>query len=508
MKQRLCIIGIVLLAASFAGCGKASTEQGNGDSNQPTVVTPLPTEEAVETKVPEPTAMMLPTCTSTPSPTPTPTRIPPDLSKSEKIPVISVETENEQNILSRDEYVKCKISVYNVSEEYSFTDVSAGIRVRGNSSAYYGDVQSLLTKEVPYRIKFDKKTNLLGLNQGAECKSWVLLRCDEGLMREEAAMAMGRAILGENYYCSDAEFVHLYLNGEFKWLALLCEQSQVNKYRVDVTEPEENYTGTDIGYFLEIDNYADEDEHPYFRMNYEYASVTDFYGETQEFSWANYSIKSDIYSEEQKKFITKYTRNVFSVVYDACVNGIYWKMDENNNLTLESDYDNAKDTIAAVMDLDSVVRMYILDEIVHDYDCGEGSFYMCVDFAKDSKYPKMTFVCPWDFEWTYRGNAQGKYYAGVFNPDKEWLSLYGDRSNPWYVLLMTQDWFLEMVKERWAELHEEQVLEKILAEERSYMQEYKADLNRKKAIATDTGEVILSWIEKRIAWLDKMWLGN
>ncbi len=538
-KQHVLFTIMILLAAGLTGCNKAEpgkdaehiirpaivtpqateTPLPEPTNTQPPTSTPLPTVTTTpqETLTPVPTVTLPPEATSTPQPTSTPvptaanTPVPtiteptPNLSKSETIPVIWIETENGQSIVSRDEYVNCSITLYNVPEEYQLKNAEAGIRVRGNSSAYYGNVQSILTKEVPYRIKFDQKTNLLGLNDGAECKSWILLRCDEGLMREEAAMAMGRVILGDKYFCSDSEFVHLYVNGEFKWLTLLCEQSQVNKHRVNITEPEKNYTGTDIGYFLEIDNYANADDHPFFKMDYNNSSATDYYGETQPFSAANYTIKSDIYSETQEEFIKNYTRNLFTLVYDACVNKTYWALDENNNL-IASPYDNAEDTIDAVMNLDSVVRMYILDEIVHDYDCGEGSFYMCVDFAGDSSYPKMTFVCPWDFEWTYFGKAQGQYYAGVFNPDEAWLAKYGDRANPWYVLLMTQDWFLSMVKEQWAELHAKQALEAVLAEERAYIKEYKSDLNRPKAIATDTGLVILNWIEKRIQWLDEVWL--
>ena len=60
----------------------------------------------------------------------------------------------------------------------TINEASAGIKVRGNSSAYYGDVSQILANKVPYRIKFDKKTNMLGLNNGAECKSWVLLKSD------------------------------------------------------------------------------------------------------------------------------------------------------------------------------------------------------------------------------------------------------------------------------------------------------------------------------------------
>ena len=469
---------------------------------------PTDTPTAAPTDTPTPTSTPTPTNTPTPTPTntPTPTLVPvdADLSKSEKIPVIYVETENGQKIVSRDDYVNCEVSVFNVSYEHSLRQMAAGIRVRGNSSAYYGNEDKILANEVPYRIKFEKKQNMIGLNDGAECKSWVLLRADEGLVRDDIAFRLGRVILGEKYYCSDGQLVHLYVNGEFKGVYLLCEQSQVNKNRVNITEPEKNYTGTDIGYLVEIDNYANSADHPYFKMYYEKATVTDLQGETQKFGWANHSIKSDTYSKEQNKYIEKYITNVFKIVYEACEKGNYYVLDENHDL-VASPYDNAKDTIATVMDLDSVVASYILEEIMHDMDCGEGSFYMCVDFAKDSKYPKLTFVCPWDYDWTCRDDAQGRYYAAAFN-EQSFVDKYGDRSLPWFILLMKQDWFVQMVKEKWTSIQSEGLLYAAIQEERDYMAEYKADLNRKKSIATATGEVVLKWIEKRIKWLDEEWM--
>ena len=475
--------------------------------------TPTPTWEPTVTSVPMPTSVQAitnesamtpePTATSVPTPTAAPTPILPDFAQSEKIPVLSVMTENEQPILSKEEYVKCTVSVCN-TEEYSLLERPAGIRVRGNSSAYGGNKEDLLTKEVPYRIKFEEKTNLLGLNGEAECKSWVVLRADEGLVRDEIAFRLGRVLLGENNYCSDSQLVHLYVNGEFKGVFLLCEQSQVNKHRVDVYEPKKEETRTDIGYFLEIDNYANKSEHPCFYMDYEKAQVTDIEGVTNTFSHAYYSIKSDIRSEEQKEFISSYTRKLFQLVYEACINQNYLAFDGEYNL-VKAEYDNAEDTIDAVLNLDSVVGSYILEELMHDYDCGEGSFFMCIDFSEGSKYPKFTFTCPWDYNWTCMGNAKGQYYAAAFN-DPDFAGKYGERSNPWFILLMTQEWFVELVKERWTEIRLEGTLENCFLEEKNYIEEYKSDLNRKKSIATDTGYAVLGWIERRMEWLDEEWL--
>lgn len=420
-----------------------------------------------------------------------------------KIPVISVTTAPDDMIASREKYTSCVVDVFNCDEKLEINEASAGIKVRGNSSAYYGDVSQILANKVPYRIKFDKKTNMLGLNNGAECKSWVLLKSDWDLIRNDIAFRFGRTIMGDSNFCSDGQLVHLYVNEEFQGVYELCEQCQINPNRVDISEPEEGYTDTDIGYYLELDNYAtsDEDNH-YISMDYENATVTDINGETRQFVPAEYSIKNDLYSQNQIDFIDKYLNNLFKIVYEACENGKYYKFDENYDL-VDSDVTTAEEAVSNVMDIDSVRDMYILYEIVHDYDCGEGSFYMCVDLSKDSKCPKLKFTSPWDFNWAYNDSTE-KYYAGAFT-DKNFVAKNGDRSNPWFIILCKQDWFMATVKEKWTEMSQEKLLQGCIKTEREYLKEYDADLRKGEEWGPDSAEDLFNWIENRIYWLNSQW---
>ena len=420
-----------------------------------------------------------------------------------KIPVISVTTAPDDMIASREKYTSCVVDVFNCDEKLEINEASAGIKVRGNSSAYYGDVSQILANKVPYRIKFDKKTNMLGLNNGAECKSWVLLKSDWDLIRNDIAFRFGRTIMGDSNFCSDGQLVHLYVNEEFQGVYELCEQCQINPNRVDISEPAEGYTDTDIGYYLELDNYAtsDEDNH-YISMDYENATVTDINGETRQFVPAEYSIKNDLYSQNQIDFIDKYLNNLFKIVYEACENGKYYKFYENYDL-VDSDVTTAEEAVSNVMDIDSVRDMYILYEIVHDYDCGEGSFYMCVDLSKDSKCPKLKFTSPWDFNWAYNDSTE-KYYAGAFT-DKNFVAKKGDRSNPWFIILCKQDWFMATVKEKWTEMSQEKLLQGCIKTEREYLKEYDADLRKGEEWGPDSAEDLFNWIENRIYWLNSQW---
>lgn len=421
-----------------------------------------------------------------------------------KIPVISVTTAPDDMIASREKYTSCVVDVFNCDEKLEINEASAGIKVRGNSSAYYGDVSQILANKVPYRIKFDKKTNMLGLNNGAECRSWVLLKSDWDLIRNDIAFRFGRTIMGDSNFCSDGQLVHLYVNEEFQGVYELCEQCQINPNRVDISEPEEGYTDTDIGYYLELDNYATSDDYNhYISMDYENATVTDINGETRQFVPAEYSIKNDLYSQNQIDFIDKYLKNLFKIVYEACENGKYYKFDENYDL-VDSDVTTAEEAVSNVMDIDSVRDMYILYEIVHDYDCGEGSFYMCVDLSKDSKCPKLKFTSPWDFNWAYNDSTE-KYYAGAFT-DKNFVAKKGDRSNPWFIILCKQDWFMDAVKEKWTEMSREKLLQGCIKTEREYLKEYDADLRKGEEWGPDSAEDLFNWIENRIYWLNSQWV--
>ena len=424
-------------------------------------------------------------------------------STSTTIPVISVSTGGVE-VLSRENYVSCTVNAYNVPGEQALNDAAGGIRVRGNSSSYYGSVGMIRTHAVPYRLKFDSKVNLLGLNDGAKCKSWVLLTNNGGpvdAVKNDIALRMGRKIIdADGYYSSDGQLVNFFLNGKYQGVYLLCEQNQVNKNRVNVAEPENGDTSLRVGYLVEIDNYS---EQPCFRMTYEGASVTDYNGARRTFRANDYSVKSDTFSQAQVDFIAKYIRGVFRILYQACEKGNYLTFDSDYNV-VQSSYTNAKDCIGAVADLRSMADMYILYELMCDFDVGEGSFYMCADFSEGSKFPKLTFTAPWDFEWTCSGSATGTIFAGAFRSDS-FISRYGDRSNPWFIVLYKQSWFRQMIKTRWAEIGGAKGIAQCIAEENALISQYAADLNRKDGAAADASRANLNWISRRANWLDTIW---
>ncbi len=410
------------------------------------------------------------------------------------MPAVYVTTYNNERPKSKEVYVEAVIDVFNCDDQYRLT-ADGGIRVRGNSTAD--------GSEKPYRIKFNKKQNVLGLHDGMEFKSWVLLRSQWNLVADYMGFSLAEEIFNGEYYSSDCTYVNLYINGRYLGLYLLCEQNQAAKGRVDVYEPKKDEMQTDIGYFIEIDNYASEGDDPYFNLDYHGREFTDIEGKTQVFSADDYSIKSEVRNEEQQEFIAKYTDGVFTIMYEAVENNKLLMFDDNYNVvSAEGVYSTPKEAVGAVIDLDSMVNTMILQELVHNYDVGAGSFYMAVDFTEDSKYQRLTFLAPWDFNWGYSEETDGRYYAGAFQKPVHDM---WDRSNAWLTVIMKADWFVDMIKEKWAELDNGNALIATIKEVQSTAESLENDLGDDLSWRIDSAKDVVAFVRGRIRWLNTQW---
>ena len=125
-------------------------------------------------------------------------------------------------------------------------------RERGNASRGF--------PKKPYRIKFDKKQQVL--DAPGKAKKWTLINNygDKTLMRNLLAFELSKR-LGMPYTPYGAA-VDVLLNGEYKGCYQLCDQIQVHPDRVNITEmtPSDN-SGSALtgGYLIEVDAYANQE---------------------------------------------------------------------------------------------------------------------------------------------------------------------------------------------------------------------------------------------------------
>ena len=165
------------------------------------------------------------------------------------LPTVAINTYGAVEVTSKEDEISSTVYVIGDNGRYMHAGEKTGIRGRGNAS--WGFAQK------PYRIKFDKKVQLL--DAPAKAKKWTLLSPygDKSMMRNILAFEISRRV-GAKYtpYCQPVDVI---FNGEYRGCYQLCDQIDVRKGRVDITEMEpgdnagEALTG---GYLIEIDAYA------------------------------------------------------------------------------------------------------------------------------------------------------------------------------------------------------------------------------------------------------------
>lgn len=387
------------------------------------------------------------------------------------LPVISITTETGKDPTSKVDYINGTISISNCAEEYILSDYAMEIRGRGNYTW-----TSSKTAKKSWRVKLSKKQNLLGQGDG-KAKSWTLIanHCDQSLIRNFTTLNYARKLEGIGFMSSVIS-VDVYVNGEYRGVYSLCEQNQVQEHRVNVTE---NPESVKTGYLVEMTGYA---ESPMFNMN---LGGSNF----------KFEIKNDLSTDDdtywaQYDFIADY----FQQCWNAVASG-----------------DRAR--IEALIDIDSVVDTYIVEELFKNLDAGWDSFYMYYDNGIEGDV--LHFGPIWDFDLS----------GGNVNEETGCDQYTGLRAgtmgcNPWYATLLQQSWFKALVAERWKELKSE--TDKIPAEIRAEASAHEAayarnfdrwqifgqQINREpaaiRALRTykQHYEYYAEWMENRIAWLD------
>ena len=158
-----------------------------------------------------------------------------------------------------------------------------------------------------------------------------------------------------------------------------------------------------------------------------------------------FTIKSDIYFEEQRDFLQHALQTIWDVLWDAVYADHsdlsahpYLTMDADGNCVPAPEIATAYDAVAAVVDVDSLIDMYILQEIAEDNDLSWSSFFFSLDMSPEGNH-LLTYTAPWDFDsgFGYVGDNDGLF---AMNSD-----------NPWLVIFYDQGWFWQRVNARWDE---------------------------------------------------------
>ena len=158
---------------------------------------------------------------------------------------------------------------------------SMNVRGRGNGSWTF--------PKKPYKIKLANKARLLDMP--AKAREWTLINNygDKTMIRNNVAFELSRIF--EMDYTPACTLVDVIFNGQYKGSYQLCDQVEVRKNRVDITEmtPDDNEgEALSGGYLLELDAYSGS-EPKRFTTNPYSMPVTIHYPKHDEITDAQYS---------------------------------------------------------------------------------------------------------------------------------------------------------------------------------------------------------------------------
>lgn len=440
----LCAVLLLLSITLFAACNKAN-QNNSSNNNTPTQPTPVEPNKPKE-----------------------PYSYQPHLSAT--LPTIHINTADGSNDFALGDksfvtrsmqeypYQQATISITNCADTDKKTDVAAQVKVRGNSTANF--------IKKPLRIKFETKQSMLSLNDNYAAKDWVLLADwkDVSMLRNNVGLYLGQFLYKDmGLYCSDFRNVEVYLNGTYWGMYLLCEQNEVASERVNINKPANGYTGTDIGYLLELDDYAEfEPATNQLRLNYNNKARLSPYDSPNKdimpfVGLSMYTIKSKIYDMSQRDFIEKYLENIYRICYKAIIEEKYYTFTADKTDIVESSTINdAFTAVTNVIDLTSIAAVCVLQEIIMDFDINTSSFFLTIDLSATGD-GKLRFQAPWDFDtalgWGKPLNGENDSYQKLYAANS---------NNPWLVLLYKADFVQTAIKEKWQELIDHNVFERLL----------------------------------------------
>ncbi len=342
-------------------------------------------------------------------------------------------------------------------------DISMQLRYRGNTTYGYD--------KKPFKIKLDTAADLLvgnfsetGQNAATD---WILLADwrDSGYFRNYFALWTASQLDGIEFVV-EFTFVEVYFEGEYQGVYLMCEEVEIDTARLNL---DENATGANA-VLMEAIVTADAEN-----------SFQVTYGDEGEF---DYNIRSNVSSDAQ----IERAQAAVQAANDAIVSG-----------------DQA--AIAAVIDLDSCIDMYLVQEFTMNADVGYGSFYIYIKENDDTIY----FGSPWDFDRCMGNETRSEDYTLFYASASD----RNTSTNEWYRDLMQLDWFEQMVADRWNEKKDVFLagLDEITALEEAYQEtllgDYAIWYQEEGQSADDLFAAyeaeqtqLREWIQNRYDWFD------
>ena len=389
---------------------------------------------------------------------------------SRTVPLIHINTQNGVTIADKENYIdgtfwldNCGIEGYESmgSESSPFT-----IQIKGRGNWTWMNMY-----KKPYKVRFTQKVSPMGLDNS---KHFILLpnAVDwSGYLRNETGFELSRQ-LGMPYTTRQLP-VEVILNGEYEGLYFLCEKIRVESGRVDIMEQQDNDTNpynVSGGWLLEL--------------TYEGEPVIAQYENNDPSNpWISFISQSpEVLSQIQRDYIHNFIYRGDSCIHVTNKNDNGWEQ---------------------YFDINSLVRFYVIHEIMENVESFSGSLFIYKDWGEDEK---LKFGPVWDFD-----NSANSTYAisgdnFIYEYDTPFQFI-------WIKELSKFPHFQQEIKKVWKEFKENNVLYKIkehAAEWRNLLIDVENnDKMRWRTYGSNHSEnsptEYLNLIARKVAWLDEQW---
>jgi len=387
----------------------------------------------------------------------------PLLKQAQPLPIVHVNT-NEVLVDSKEDKIPGTVSIDGGENFPSLPSTQMTIKGRGNSTWWQGGIWG----KRPYQIKFEDKTEVLGM---PEDKKWVLLAelSDPSFIRNKISRELANKSLFD--YVPQIEYTELFINEIYAGLYVIGQKVEESSNRVNIG---------DDGYLVEIDTDADGRLDP-----------DDVYFKTDNWRDNNvFNIKEPSLDQGSTEFdlIKDHINNFESALFSV-------------------DFKNPESGYRSFIDLPSFIDWYLINEISKNQDSQSYSSIYFNYIAGE----KIKMGPIWDFDLAF-GNVD---YSNAKYPEGFWV-----KENPWFKRMFEDPYFDGLVKERFRYYFDnlDETLSKIDGFENQLLQSQKRNfqlfpflLNSNEYVwpipekfNTHNGYVehLKSWIETRMNWLN------
>ena len=431
-----------------------------------------------------------------------------------ELPVVYINTEGGQAITSKEKYIDAELIIqgnetYN-SKTTKLYNGATEIRGRGNST--------WSQPKKPYRLKLDKKTDLLGMGKS---KHWVLLAnyLDESLQRNALAYNLSGSMGIEQMA---TVFVDVVLNGDFVGNYQLCENIRVDPTRVDIFDWEtfaEDCAGVIAdAEGLDKDTTGDLEEYMAENMGWITSGTVTFNGTTYTIAdypdieipdiTGGYLLELDEYYDEVSKFRTEsnqpimfknpefvgtnkdmigYVQNYVQAFEDAVQSDSY-----------TAEYEGETLHYSELFDMNALVDYWLINEIFFNEELNKKSTYMYKDIDGLMKMGPI-----WDMDWSSGGEGQ-TYHT------ENWATRYysaNAQANSWYKFLIQDPWFFINAQERYWEIRNAEVKDMLAELDRNeeLLASSAAGNGKRWGYKSDYSEYVnklRTWLNTHLSWMD------